>query len=486
MKKCGLIFTKLKGGQVLEKLDLLKWFETHYAPSSFDGRFQIGYRKKNATALLPLVTNDRNDLEEFLGNMFIRPDYDYYITANAVSGVNRKSEGLFSFHNIVIDIDCHSFLQNDLYGYHHAVEEFIWRFQRDWDLPLPSSIVETGRGVQLWWAIMPVYKKCKPYLDEVRDKFILAIEEILDEYSDLAVFEVDKTASCNDVGYFRLPFSFNTKVNKQVEVESLGDNERYVLQDLVEAVKIWDKQRVSDESGSSNLDKAFIENFSTHEIFLLKDIQTLAFFRIKQLILLRKIRNSAINDESRNNLNFLVYNALLPAMGEDLAWVKLLSFNNGFKIPMSIKELEAVIVSAKEKGGYKYSNVKIIEFLGITPEEQEKIGLYAPKNQGVVRFSQHPSRDASRSLAKESRDASIRELGKSGLNQKEISEKLAISPATVSKVLDKRVSKQQQKEQAEQALLEGKTIAETVLLSGLSRSTIKRIVDKNKVLSTSN
>ncbi len=46
---------------------------------------------------------------------------------------------------------------------------------------------------------------------------------------------------------------------------------------------------------------------------------------------------------------------------------------------------------------------------------------------GNPRFSQNPSRDASRALAKETRNSEIKELSKIGLSQKEICEALKVS-----------------------------------------------------------
>lgn len=462
----------------MTQVDLLEWFDVHYQPSSFHGRFQIGYRKKNETALLPLVTHEREALGLFLADMFLKPDYDYYITANAVSGVRRKTQGLFSYHNIVIDLDNHGAAAEDYF----LQEELIWRLERDRELPAPTSLVKTGRGIQLWWTINPVHVKCKSYFNQVRDAFMEEIQEILEEYPSLSCFSLDKTASCNDVGYYRLPCSYNTKVQKKVQVAQ-NPCASYRLQDLVDSVAQWTEKK-AEEQGSlqGEQDELFRHDFASHEIFVLKNVQTLAFFRVKQLILLRKSRDSNVMEETRNNLNFLLYNSLLPALGHALAWEKLLAFNSGFKRPMSQVELEAVIVSAKEKGGYKYTNRKIIEFLSITPEEQEKIGLFSsktPQKQDAVHWSQHPSRDASRALAKECRDQKIHQLANSGLTQKAIATQLGISAATVSKILKAKTCKIQQQSLAKQALMQGKTIAEAVVISGLSRSTIKRILAVN-------
>lgn len=469
--------------------ELLKWFDHHYMESSFDGRFQISYRKKGETHMIPLVTNDRVNMTRFLEKMYIRPEYDYYITANAITGVKRNLESLFSYHNIVIDVDHHRDVESE--HLYELIEELIWRIHRDMpdEMPAPCSVVETGRGIQLWWAIEPVHQKCKYHLHLVRNQFMKEIQKIIAEYSCLDGFSVDKGASSNDIGYFRLPCTFNTKVNKKVEVTLSKTATPYRLQHLLVLVSLLKKreQEVGEEqeikqeneitsASSGKEDQKYKQDFTDHEVFMFKNIQTLAFFRIRQLILLRKLRNNDIYEETRNNFNFLMYNTLLPAMGEEEAWKRLLSFNLDFKQPMNEKELEGVIVSAKEKGGYKYSNLKIIEFLDISPNEQEEIQLFSGKQKnGIFRFSKNPSRDASRSLVKECRDKKVHYLKKEGMTITQISQETGLSAPTISKILQTTSDKKQKKQKALDLLLQGYSVKEVATLSGFSLSTINRL-----------
>lgn len=462
--------------------NLLAWYKIHFPPSSFDGRIQIGYRKSGQTKLKPLLIRDREVVEHFLETMYMSPNYDYYIMANTVTGVKRRKESLFTLQNIVIDIDNHG----DDFS-EESVKEFIWRLHRDWpeEMPKPTSVVETGRGIQLWWHILPVHAKCKPYFDEVREEFMRQIQILLDEYSSLDSFTIDSTASCNDVGYFRLPFSVNTKVAALAVATIENGENNYVLQDLVEKVKKL-KNGQLDQSPAlekrpllSEYDKKIIPRFHDSEISILKNSSDLSFFRMKQLISLRKIRNRKISLETRNNLNFMVYNTLLPKMSEEKAWEKLLLFNQGFKEPMTESELRGVIVTAKDKGGYKYSNEKMIKFLQITPGEQEKIGLYSTndskKQKKLVRCSHDPARDAKRAFSKEVRNQRIFSLAKTNMSLTEISEDVGVSVSTVSKVLGFSENKENKKKKAIKMLKNGESISAIVAETTLSRSTIKRL-----------
>ena len=205
---------------------------------------------------------------------------------------------------------------------------------------------------------------------------------------------------------------------------------------------------------------------------------------MRQLIQLRILRDNQVGEETRNNFCFIAYNAMLPALGHDRAWDKLLAFNKGFKTPMEEKELERVIVSAKEKNGYRYSNEKMVEFLSITPEEQMKIGLYSPIGpfEPMTRLSTHPSRQQSRKLAKDDRNRKILSMSANGQTGKAIAQQLGISEDTVTTTLRAAgVSpKEKRDEKAIQLLKDGKSEQEIALELGCSARTVRRIFSKNR------
>ena len=109
---------------------------------------------------------------------------DYYITANSVSGVRRVTEDVFGLHNIVVDIDCHEEGARSM----ELLAAFIWRCGRDlWNIdecPEPNSIVFSGRGVQLWWAIEPASAKIQYWYKRMQAWILDALQGVLDEYPE--------------------------------------------------------------------------------------------------------------------------------------------------------------------------------------------------------------------------------------------------------------------------------------------------------------
>ena len=138
---------------------IMPWLDLHFpADSSFNGRIFLAYRRKDGNGIYDLSRRNIGELSSFVEEMHVSRNMDYYITANSMCGVRRVTEDVFGLHNIVIDIDCHT------EGHSPALlADFIWRCSRDlWstgDCPEPNSIVFSGRGVQLWWALEPASAK---------------------------------------------------------------------------------------------------------------------------------------------------------------------------------------------------------------------------------------------------------------------------------------------------------------------------------------
>lgn len=460
--------------------DAVEWFRQQFPQSGFNGRFQLGHRQRGRTEIWPLFTAELDRIEEFLSEMHISMKIDYYITANAVCGTERKAEKLFSLHNIVLDVDAHS-SENETPD-DELVSDFLWRLNRDLfsrnDPPPPSSAVFTGRGLQLWWSIRPMSSKCLSWYQEIRDTMISAVKACIAEYDEFDCLSVDEVASRNSVGYFRLPGTYNTKAEKAVQIMETT-RAAYDTHDLIEWAKQWKSEH--QRTPAYTLPPSdFSGKYSDADVYILRDIHTMAFFRVQQLIQLRMIRDNDIGEETRNNMCFIAYNAMLPAVGHEKAWDKLLSFNAGFKQPMTEVELHRTIDTARRKGGYHYKNSSILSFLGVTEEEQRQIGMYAPSEpfSPIARLSRNAARDSSRAVLKRDRNAKIQALEKQGVSRKEIARQLGITRQTVTSVLGPKPSKGQI---ALDMSEEGLSIDDIAARLNVSQRVVKQYVSKKKM-----
>ncbi len=469
--------------------EIIDWFDLHFGPSPFHGRIQVGMG--NGQGVHKLYMSGTWKLRDFLTEMNVNPRLDYYITANQVCGVERKAEDLFALSNIVLDVDCHDASVSPGVR-QQALEWFLFLLDAQKVtgglLPPPTSIVRSGRGVQLWWALKPIHVRCRCWYDEVVDYFLAQVEDLLSN-PDLAVLHLDTGASRNAVGYFRLPGTFNSHTGTPVTVEISPYRSIYSVQQLIALVKTatealqWKNRPPERPSGHAVPVRTgnFAGQYSQEDLAVMKNFNTVGFFRMRAFIELRMLRDRKIGEETRNNLNLLAYCALYPAFSHEEAWQRLLAFNSGFRQPMTEQELEGVICSARRKGGYSYSNRKIIEFLEITPEEQKILGLYA-REEGAPEFQgDHASRRESRKLQKEDRDARIVALEKQGVPRREIARQVGVSTGTVTRVLaDAGLSLQDRRQKILDLLDDGrsnKDIAQTV---GVSVRTVLRTIQMRK------
>lgn len=415
-----------------------QWLDIHFGDTSFNGRVFVGGRAVKSDGIRTIGKRSLTDIRPYVKLIRTTTKLDYYITANTVSGTHRRRDELFGLQNIVVDIDCHdgSTPQHVL----SLVRAFIWRCRRDlWNggiIPTPNSIVYTGRGIQLWWALVPCYggrdyDVSLYYYNKIKRNIIGHIAAMLDEYSEeMGDLEIDHIASNNPVGYFRLPYTYNTTAKCYTSLEILHDR-RYDQRDLA---KIESPALPSDSEAAHGA-KEYIP-MQESDRRLLKALRYVGARRVMQLVNLRNLRDNEVGSELRDCFNFSVYNALRMTLDHDEAMARLREFNDGFKHPMTDRELDNCVSSAEKIGGYKYSNAKLIELLGITPEEQSAIGLFPYiRKRGA---KPNASRDAIRAALREDRDQKIQELLKEGKSQAETARILGIGKNTVGRFVKRQ------------------------------------------------
>lgn len=417
-----------------------EWLDIHFGDTSFNGRVVIG-RRKNGGGIYTMSVRSLKELRPYIRMVHASTRLDYYITANTVSGVTRRESELFGLQNIVIDIDCHD--KSRIRNIPALIQAFLWRSKRDlWStgaIPTPNSIVRTGRGVQLWWAIQPCYGgsdygKSRYHYDKIKNNLMDHIEVMLDEYSEeLEGLSVDRGASINPVGYFRLPCTYNTAARCYSTLEILH-TERYDQRDLTRLETPERTVYIASRSGASKHIP-----LQDSDVVVLRNFYATGLRRVMQMIKLRNLRNNEVGNETRDHLNFAVYNSLRMTFDHEEAMERLRAFNAGFKQPMTDNELDNCVSSARKKDGYKYTNVKLIELLNVTQEEQDAIGLHPFR--GIYRPWGHTkpnaSRDAARRAIREDRDHKILALHEQGVSQAETARRLGVGKNTVGRVLKK-------------------------------------------------
>lgn len=431
--------------------EILPWLQLHYpADSTYHGRVHIGQRHKGSVNLYSITCRSIDELQAYIPMMHISKRLDYYITANATSGVQRTTDGVFALHNIVVDVDCH----DDCVNATEIVAAFLWRASRDlWSdgsVPSPSSIIMTGRGVQLWWAIEPISVKVQYWYKRVQnwlmDKLTEVIEDNPEELGDLII---DRPTS-KLAGWYRLPLTFNTIGKRWGKLQILRD-QRYTLQELIDCVpEDYRPRTLSSSSRRSGATGAAGAVLAEHDADVIRGCTTAMARRVLALMELRSLRQAAIGQEMRDLYNLIVYCSLRGEYGHDQALERTIAFNSGFLCPMDGAELARILSTAQRKGGYHLTNAWVIQALDITPEEQDLIGLH-PRTQcnNWVGCKPNSSRDAIRRAIRSDRNARILALYDSGLSRAEIARQLEISRNTVGKIVAAAMAQEQQPEAVE-------------------------------------
>lgn len=432
---------------------LMPWLDLHFdVNSAYQGRVFLGHHKSWGTGIYNMSRRNLDELPQFVQEMHVSNRLDYYITPSQFSGVQRNSEGLFALQNIVIDIDCHGAEVET--SVPELVEEFIGICARDlwlpgeWGncgcLPMPNSVVKTGRGVQLWWAFDAVSIKLEWMVRRVQQYYVAQIQELLDDNPGrLAGLSIDRGASSNLAGWFRLPLTWNTQAQRWGELEILHD-QRYTLQTLYDGVP--EDFAVGPVRG---LNMTSYVPLATEDKDVISGGTSSWALRIQKLIRLRAMRNAPIGAEKRDLFCLIVYSDLLADYDQPEAWSRLLAFNAGFRQPLSLRELEQKMKAAEHRR-YKFSNKKIIEKLEITPAEQRAIGLHM---QSSGKKKSNYTRDLIRATLKEDRDNKILALFAAGKSKAAIARELGIARNTVLKVIDSEIAAQKAVQEAQEQKL---------------------------------
>ena len=327
------------------------WLDLHFpADSAFNGRIFLAYRQKDGNGIFDLSRRNIGELSQFVQNMHVSRNLDYYITANSVSGVRRVTEDVFGLHNIVIDVDCHEEALSPA-----LLAGFIWRCSRDlWntgDCPEPNSIVFSGRGVQLWWAIEPASVKIQYWYKRMQAYLLDALQGVLDESpEELGALSIDRSASVRLAGLFRLPFTYNTKTGRRNSAH-IRNHTRYDLRKMLDRYvpaeynphKSQKPRRwVTAEESSVAPEQEYVPLAITDSEVLKGGTSAMAR-RGQQLVRLRALRNAPMGQEMRDRFCFTVYCALLADYEQEEAWNRLLAFNAGFKQPLPCSQADDVI-----------------------------------------------------------------------------------------------------------------------------------------------
>ena len=401
-----------------KKEDLYSFFELHYAPEGdYTSKIYIGCDIPNKKGKIYTFHHYQTGIEESLDALPV--DFftannakDYYVTANGLKKRGKRNEkNLFTLHNIVIDIDCHEYgiskkdRDNEIEKCEIYLQEL---FDNSLDLPAPNTIVKTGRGLQLWWAIKPlsaaklknIYKETAVYLCDQLD------EKISKQYY-LNFLRVDRAASLKMAGYFRLPGTYNSKAKKWGDFAFLHEDRLDVVDFYFDKIASCKKNPIPF-IGSK---KYALADYREHILYALLELRR---------------KEGWVEDGYRDTFCFILFNTILEEYGEEKADEAVRKMNRSFSHPLSEKSLKSYLSTSRKKG-YKFSNQTIINYLCITKEEQDMLHFHPSSKR-------EEEREKKRQIKRE-RVQLVIELAKEGRSQRQIAKMAGTSQSTVCRIL---------------------------------------------------
>lgn len=379
------------------------------------------------------------ELEDFIGSTNFRQDHNYYITANSFrSPTKRNMDELFAMCNIVVDIDNHNDSPNAQAVFNDAkvlaglIENRFAGFAEDRAVPGPNSIVLTGRGIQLWWAFIPTMPNFRDIFDILAVHYCNTLRDFLDCFpQESAGFSVDPGPSKNKVGLFRMPGTINPKVGIRSEVKVLSEEVHDFVEERKKTLHIpaqfktdamladedlrtkkWAEahgetytkrkrrrkstaaaDKANAKAGTASVAKPVAVRASKEkekeQDATCDNFASVAWMRAHSLKLLVEKRKGLMTG-CRDNFLWIFFNEMVKCVGESDAMRFTREINSQFSEPFTEAELLSSVkhcaragISERSTIGYAIKNTTIINFLQITEEEQNYIGLHPAEENAL-------------------------------------------------------------------------------------------------------
>ena len=437
---------------------LLEFMQFHFSPNGYER--VIPLRIIRETDYGEMIIKDggywmTNNLDTLVPEYKFKKQ-NYYISRNAMRTNRVGEDNILSYDNIVIDIDCHEkgiCAADRTILLKRCVGLILLEFDST-EYPPPNSIVYTGRGIQLWWALESMSFKLKKQYDNTCKHLLEKVAEVLRTSDEYSVLELDRGASCSAAGLVRLPGSYNTKARKYARFERIHNYR-------IDAV-------------AYSYDYCSRYSAFKHREALQKASETHAFVNVarKRVDMIRRLIELREGECSGYRHYMLtVAAASLDCIDADDIYETMEEINDMFSDPVKLSELYTTIRCC-ERHGYKLTNERIITWLDISEEELHQLEIRSKPKKLVKKTK--------RTRVAADKRAEIVVLAES-MTQQQIAAEMHVSQATVHRILEKagkaengKKEKVRRRRQIRKMLKAGKTVAKICSETGISEATVRK------------
>lgn len=414
----------------------------HIFDKTTDGYIQILKLEDKEIKIYNGTHNNIKEIVEELGG-----NKDVFVSPNTMYLPQRAVKNIRQFRALFQDIDCQSL------GLEKAETVYmIWILHYEHKIPLPTMVVDSGRGIHLYWRIKNAPFGAFNTWQELQDYI----------YYQLKSLGADKRAT-DGARVLRLPNTINSRSNTECKIIYIDNETEYSMYELREKyLNFKPKQLQFQEAKTINknnkkvIGNKFFNSYSLH-MTRVEDIETLCKLRNYDV---KGIRNTLVH----------CYTYWKGIYIRDLSELEadVIEFNNSFNEPLKESEVRAILncvpraidkfiayeqglrsgevkrvsKGMRDKEGYWYTNQTLIERLEITIVEQRVLKTIIGTEEKYRRNNNRRTPRNKNGLTKKQQelyDLRIQalELREKGLSIRKVAEKLGKSKGTIENILKK-------------------------------------------------
>lgn len=393
----------------------------------------------------------------------------FYMTHNGFTSCCRKASQARQLNALFFDLDCHDRPATETRAIVSETIQAISAAVRDNALPEPTMLIDSGRGVQLFY-VLERSIPCRLAKNEVNEKGIglfqhvqkqlanaidTAIKRVSGISVDKATFDVSRVS--------RIPGTYNAKAKRYAKLVQASEK----FYGLAELARFAAKSAIHSISNQKRT-RAF-----THTATIM-NYQPLMMSRLAKVIELQKYRHYDCAGV-RELMSFVFYNTAVQIYSRNNAVERLRFFNAHFNSPLANSELEGIVDSVDsvvnvrgEQGYYLIGAQRLTELLALTPKEIIAINFFESR-RSIQR------KEAKRLTAQKrnERNNRIIELHSQGFTQAAIANELTCSVRTVASVLKAHKQTQRRRKRHNNFFLNRYNNKQSILCNFLSYESLK-------------
>lgn len=352
----------------------------------------------------------RDALENNIQKLLNIRDCNIYITPNSFFMPARKIENVRKLNALYIDLDYYNISKYESCSF-QDMKEILEKHYFDFGIPAPSFLVNTGRGICIYWMIEPVPGQALPLWNAIERYLYGCLKDLGADSKCLDCTRLMRIAGSNNINNNYPTELYIYDVNY---IYSLREIQNEYLPELSPAIEKNKKKKLEAPPGDHKYKKKKKKN----KLFRLLNIYSLHYSRLKDIVKLQELREGMCRDnngqlikDSQRELMCFLYRYWSCCFTQDFekSYEDMISFNNKFKYPLNENEIKNNTIMAEKAyqywqsfisgdpiedinknrifTGYNYTNKKLIELLNITDSEIKNLETIIDIKEKRSRFT---------------------------------------------------------------------------------------------------